>query len=294
MQMMRVAWLLLLSCLPACGRQEAPVVASTSVPMSQPQAAQPIAAQRVVTLTPGLAEFMYAIGAESSLLATVEYSDYPEAAKHLPRVGDAFRVDLERLLALKPDLVLAWTSGTPAATVAKIRALGLRVETVEVSRLDEVATTLRTLGAFTGHRPQAEQVAQRFTQSLADLRTRYAQRPVRSVFIEVNRKPLYTVNGRHVLSEVVQLCGGTNVFADLNQLAPVVGVEAVLARNPQVILSTDGRLAEVRQDWQPWPQISAVRNRHLFVVSPDTATRATPRLLQAATAVCEALEQTRL
>lgn len=250
-------------------------------------------ATRIVSLTPGLTELIYAVGAEQSLLATVEYADYPEAAKTIVRIGDAFRVDMEKLLALQPDLVLVWTSGTPATTVERIKALGLRVESIEVQHLGEVETAVLRVGELTGREAQAQQVAQAFSQGVAALRAQYAQRKPLNVFVEVNRQPLYTVNGRHVLSEVLTLCGGRNVFADLNQLAPVVGVEAVLKTNPDVILSTEGSAAEVRDDWRTWSQVNAVKRNHIYVVSPDTTTRATPRLLEGAQAICAALEQAR-
>ncbi len=250
-------------------------------------------AQRIVSLTPGLTELMYAVGAGQSLLATVEYADYPEAARQIPRIGDAFRVDMEKLLALKPDLVLAWTSGTPVTTVEQIRSLGLRVESIEVQHLSEVGAALVRIGELTGRQVQAQQAADNFSQGVQVLRTQYAQRPTLRVFVEVNRQPLYTVNGRHVISEMLGLCGGQNVFADLSQLAPVVGVEAVLAANPDVILSTDGSPQQVQEDWRAWPQVRAVKQNHIYVVSPDTTTRATPRLLQGAQAVCDALEQAR-
>jgi iron complex transport system substrate-binding protein len=250
-------------------------------------------ARRIVSLTPGLTELIYAVGAETSLLATVEYSDYPEAAKSIPRIGDAFHIDMERLLALKPDLVLAWTTGTPVTTVEQIKALGLRVESIEVQHLSEVGGSLLRIGELTGTQARAQQAAQEFEQGMAALRAKYADSTKLRTFVEVNRQPLYTVNGRHVLSEVLNLCGGENVFADLNQLAPAIGVEAVLKASPDVILSTEGSEQSVRQDWRAWQQLDAVKQARIYAVSPDTTTRATPRLLQGARDICEALQRAR-
>ena len=251
-------------------------------------------AHRIVSLTPGLTELIYAVGAEQSLLATVEYSDYPEAAKKIPRIGDAFHVDMERLLALQPDLVLVWTTGTPTTTVEQIKALGLRVESIEVQHLSEVSASLLRIGELTGMQSRAQQAAQQFEQDMTALRAKYANATKLHTFVEVNQQPLYTVNGRHVLSEVLNLCGGENVFADLNQLAPAIGVEAVLKANPDVILSTEGSEAQIRQDWKAWPQLNAVKQAHIYAVSPDTTTRATPRLLQGAKDICEALQRARV
>jgi iron complex transport system substrate-binding protein len=253
-----------------------------------------VAAQRVVTLTPGLTELVYAVGAEKSLVGTVDYADYPAAAKNIPRVGDAFRVDLERLLALQPDLVLVWTSGTAAVTVQQIKALGLRVESVDVQHLNDVSASLLRIGELTGHRSQALQAALTFDQGINVLHKQYAGSTKLRIFIEVNRQPLYTVNGKHVISEVVALCGGENIFADLGQLAPIIGVEAVLNSNPDVILSTDDNAQQVQQAWRSWPQLAAVKRQHIYAVSPDTTTRATPRLLYGAQDICRKLQLARV
>lgn len=253
----------------------------------------PTPAHRLISLAPGLTELIYAVGAEQTLLATVEYSDYPEAAKKIPRIGDAFHVDLERVLGLQPDLVLAWATGTPATTIEQIQALGLRVSVIDVQHLNEISGSLVRVGELTGMQAQAQQAAQTFEQGIAALRSQYAAKLPLRTFVEVNQQPLYTVNGQHVISEVLSLCGGVNVFADLNQLAPVIGIEAVLKADPDVILSTDGTLEQVQQGWRAWPQLNAVKHKHIYVVSADTATRATPRLLQGAQDICQALQQAR-
>ncbi len=277
-------------------RESAAIALTSPLPAGEGGArvdATALSARRIVALTPGLTELIYAVGAEASLIATVEYADYPAAAKQIPRVGDAFRVDLEKLLSLKPDLVLVWTSGTPVTTVEQIKSLGLRVESIEVQHLSEVAASLLRIGQLTGTSARAQVVAQQFETEITRLRAQYAGSRKLRAFIEVNRQPLYTVSGKHVLSEVLALCGGDNVFADLNQLAPVIGVEAVLKADPEVILSTDGTPADVLADWQQWPQLKAVQQQHIVVVSPDITTRASPRLVQGAQAVCSALAQLR-
>ncbi len=249
--------------------------------------------QRIISLAPGITELIYAVGAEQSLLATVDYADFPEAAKKIPRVGDAFRVDMEKLLALKPDLVLTWTSGTPSTTVEQIRALGMRVESMEVKHLSEVSDSLIRIGELTGMQVNARHAASEFKSGISELQSRYRGRRIMSVFVEVNSQPLYTVSGQHVLSEVLQVCGGRNVLAGLNQLAPIVSTEAVIQANPDVIISTEGTVRQLQQEWQGWSQLTAVKQNHLYVVSSDTTTRATPRLLQGTKEVCEALDRAR-
>ncbi|HET7204515.1 MAG TPA: cobalamin-binding protein [Steroidobacteraceae bacterium] len=250
-------------------------------------------APRILSLAPGLTEIAFAAGAGSMLVGTVEYSDYPEAAKQVPRVGDAWRVDLERVLALKPDVVLAWPTGTPATTIARLRKLGLDVVEVPTQRLADVPAALRRLGRIAGTESQAGAAAREFENRVAKQRATYAQRAPLTVFIEIDDEPVYTVNGRHVISEIVELCGGRNVFANLPQLAPPIAIEAVLAADPQVIMSTDDTIADPRALWQQWPRLRAVQAGTVYALSSDLVTRASPRLAQGVEVTCQALERAR-
>jgi iron complex transport system substrate-binding protein len=256
-------------------------------------AAEGEARLRIVSLAPNLTELAYAAGAGSTLVGTVEYSDYPEAARALPRVGDAWRVDPERVLQLRPDLVLAWSSGTPGDTVARLESLGLRVVSIPTYRLADVGAALRTIGKIAGTAAIADAAAATFDAGIGRLRAAHATAPILDVFIEIDDEPLFTVNGRHVISEVVQLCGGRNVFADLPQLAPPVALEAVIARDPQVILSTDDTIADPRALWRRWTRVAAVRDGTIYSMPSDTLTRATPRLAEGAREVCAALDDAR-
>jgi iron complex transport system substrate-binding protein len=248
---------------------------------------------RIVSLAPHLTEIAYAAGAGDTLVGTVEYSDYPAAARSLPRVGDGWRVDFERVLALRPDVVLAWTSGTPRATVAQLEAMRLEVVEVPTFRLADVPAALRLIGDLAGTQAAAEPVAARFEAEARRLRGRHAGDTLLTVFVQIDDEPLFTVNGRHVISEVVELCGGRNVFAGLPQIAPQVDVEAVLARDPQVILSTDDTIADPRALWQRWPQLAAVRRGTIYTMPSDTVARASPRLVEGVKAVCAALDDAR-
>jgi iron complex transport system substrate-binding protein len=248
---------------------------------------------RIVSLAPNLTELAYAAGAGDALVGTVEYSDYPAAAKALPRVGDAWRVDVEQVLALRPDLVLAWASGTPEETIGRLRSMRLRVVAVKTFSIADVAAALRQLGAIAGTGAVAEVAARRYEGEMRELRLAHAGVRRLSVFIEIDDEPLYTVNGNHVISEVVSLCGGDNVFADLPQLAPQVALEAVLARDPEVILSTDDTVRDPTELWRPWTRMRAIRAGTIFALDSDTVTRATPRLAEGARAVCAALDTAR-
>ena len=248
---------------------------------------------RLLSLAPGLTEIAYTAGAGGLLVGTVEYSDYPDAARRLPRVGDAWRVDLERVLALKPDVVLAWPTGTPNATIAQLRQLGLNVVEVPTQRLADVPVALRQLGRIAGTQGAAERAAREFETRVGQQRATYARRAPLTVFIEIDDEPVYTVNGRHVISEIVELCGGRNVFADLPQLAPPIATEAVLAADPQVIVTTDDTIADPVAIWRQWPRLRAVRAGTVYSLSSDLVTRASPRLAQGVEVTCRALDQAR-
>ena len=248
---------------------------------------------RLISLAPNLTEIAYAAGAGSLLVGTVEFSDYPAAAQAVPRVGDAWRVDPERVLELRPDVVLVWPTGTPETTISRLRSLGLNIVAVPTQSLADVPRALRQVGRLAGTLAVAERTARDFETRVAQQRARYAQRPPLSVFIQIDDEPIFTVNGRHVISEIVSLCGGRNVFADLPQLAPPIAAEAVLAADPQVILSTDDTIANPREFWRRWPRMRAVQTGTIYKVSSDLVTRASPRLAQGVEVTCAALEDAR-
>jgi iron complex transport system substrate-binding protein len=249
--------------------------------------------QRIVSLAPHLTELAFTAGAGDRIVATVEYSNHPDAARSVPRIGDAFRVDLERLLALRPDAVLVWESGTPAPTIERIRALHLPVVSFQTQRLADVATVLRAIGRLAGTSAVAEREAADYERSIQQLRDRYRDRTRIRVFIEVDDRPLYTVNGRQIISEIVELCGGRNVFAELNELAPAIGIEAVIAANPQAIISTDDTVPDAAAEWSRWRHIEAVRTGNIYTLRSDDIARATTRQTVAADAVCRTLDTAR-
>lgn len=261
-----------------------------AVPHATAAAAPPL---RIISLAPSLTEIAYAAGAGHLLVGAVEFSDFPAAAKAVPRVGDAWRVDAERVIALRPDVVLVWPTGTPETTIERLRSLGLNVVDVPTQSLADVPRALRQVGRLAGTSALAERAALEFERRVTLQRASYSQRPQLTVFIQIDDEPIFTVNGRHVISEIVTLCGGRNVFADLPQLAPPISAEAVLAADPQVILSTDDTIANPRAFWQRWPRMRAVQGDTVFKVSSDLVTRASPRLAQGVEVTCAALEQAR-
>lgn len=247
---------------------------------------------RVVTLAPHLAELVFAAGAGERLAAVTAYTDYPPAAAALPRIGDAFRVDMERIAVIDPDLILAWEGGTPEALTGRLAELGYTVMVVETRSVEDVAAAIRRIGERLGTAETAERAAAKFLQELEAAVSGHADaRPLR-VFYQVASRPLYTVNGGHYISELIRLCGGRNVFSDLSELAPVVTVESVLSRNPEVILAPAGEVG-VLERWRAWQSLAAVRAGNLRTVPPDTLARPSPRLVQGAADICAAIEASR-
>ncbi|WP_331609361.1 cobalamin-binding protein [Povalibacter sp.] len=251
------------------------------------------AASRIVSLAPNLTELAFAAGAGDRIVGTVEYSDYPKQATTIPRIGDAFRVDYERILALQPDAILAWQPGTPPATVERLRSLRLTVNVIRTQRLADIGAAVRDIGRIAGTQALAAAEADRFERDIASLRQEYGARSPVSVFLQINDRPLYTVNGAQIMSEVIGLCGGVNIFSSLNELAPQVGVEAVIAANPEVIITTGPADAEAFTQWRRWPQIRAVHAQNLYALSPDDLSRSATRLAKGARDMCRTLQTAR-
>lgn len=254
--------------------------------------AQP--AQRIVATAPHIAELLFDIGAGAHLVGTVNRSDYPPAARAVPRIGDNGRLDMERIVALRPDLVIVWGGGTSPANIERLRRLGLTVFVISPHRLDDVARHLELLGDITGRRGDAQRVAGDYRRGLEALRARYAGRTPVSVFYQVWQTPLMTVGGSQVISEAISLCGGRNIFAALPALAPTVSVEAVLAKDPQVIITASEQPADdILASWRKWPQLRAVRDGQLVTISGDYMARAAPVVLRGVQRLCDALDAAR-
>lgn len=256
--------------------------------------AQP--ARRIVSLAPHTTELLYAIGAGDRIVATVAYADYPEAAKRLPRVGDAQLLDLERIAALKPDLVVVWMHGSAARQIERLRALGLPVFHSESHRLEDIPRGMRHLAVLTGTTAQAESVARAFEQSLAALRSTYAgRRPVR-VFYQVWHEPLLTLNDQHLVADAIRGCGGVNVFGALPALVPTISVEAVLAARPEVVITTQHmgtQAGDGLERWRGLKQFEPGAKGRFVVLDPDLISRQTPRILAGMQAMCEGIDQVR-
>lgn len=256
-------------------------------------------AERVVSLAPHVTELLFAAGGGGRIVGAVTFSDYPKEAQAIPRVGDNKALDLERIVALHPDLIVVWRHGNASRQMDRLHALGVPIYFSEPKHLDDIAASIGKLGALLGTQEQAHASADAFTRDIAQLRARYAQRPRVSVFYQVWDDPLMTLNRDHVFDEVIGLCGGVNVFATEKPRVPTISTEAVLAANPEAIVtSTPGATQPDRQlpgleRWKRWTSMTAVARGNLFGIDGDLINRPTPRLASGAEALCRDLEVAR-
>jgi len=258
---------------------------------------------RIVTLAPSLTELVFAAGGGGAIVAVDSSSDFPAAARTIPQIGDVSRIDIERLLALKPDLVVVWQRGNTTRELDQLEGAGIRLFRLEPQRLDDVVGAIERLGKLLGTEATAAPAAAALRERLALLRRQHANdAPVR-VFYQVWSSPLMTISRKQIVSEVIELCGGRNVFAGLAPLVPQVAIESVLAADPQAIFTADehGSTALLRRDldapafaaWRRHPRLSAVQGQWLYVLNGDAISRQGPRIVDGATAVCGALDEVR-
>lgn len=249
-------------------------------------------AKRILSLAPHVTELLHAAGAGDLIVGTVEYSDFPEAAKKIPRIGSHNALDLERIIALKPDLIVIWLHGNAQKQLDRLLELGIPAFYNEPTKLDHIPRSIETLGILTGTSTQARAAAAAFRAKVEALRARYANRAPVSLFYQVWNKPLTTLNGQHLVADVIGLCGGKSLFADLKSKAPAVAMEAVIEADPEAIVSTS-----IQKDglelWVKWPRLRAVKNGHLFALDGNLINRHGPRITEGAEKLCDILETVR-
>lgn len=252
-------------------------------------------ARRIVSLAPHVTEILFAAGAGSLIVGAVEYSDYPPEAKKIPRVGDNRAADLERIAALNPEIVIAWFHGNAKKQLDQLRKLQIPVYYSEPRKIEDVATDIERMGQLAGTQVVASKAAGEFRAKYEELKRRYGTRPAVTVFYEIWNKPLYTVNGQHLISDVIRLCGGVNIFAALPDLAPVVTFEAVVKLDPQAVIATGmgGVRPEWLNEWRRWPELKSVKNSNLFVIDSDIMNRHGPRIVDGARDLCAAIDKAR-
>lgn len=252
-----------------------------------------VATPRIVSLAPGATAMLFAAGAGAQVFGTSDYSNEPEAARRIERVGDSQSFDLERILALHPDVVVVWSGGTSAAQIDRLERVGLKVYRQHLARLADIPDSLRRLGVLAGTQTQAKAAADAIASTIATLRQRYAPTG-NTVLIQVWDHPLYTVGRAQLLSDVVRVCGYRNLYDDLPDPGPAVSLESVLRRDPDVILAlgADAAIAlQWTQQWRAYPSLKAVLHARLLPWSDQRLSRLGPSMVEATEALCEALRR---
>jgi iron complex transport system substrate-binding protein len=252
-------------------------------------------ARRIISLAPNLTEIVYAVGAGKRLVGVSKYSDYPQAAKKIPVVATYNDINIERIISLKPDLVLAWQGGNPITQLNNLRKLGIPVYVSSFANVTDVAKNIAIIGRLTGTAVNAKNVAKTFMQTYTKLQRKYSHKQPITVFYELSLQPLMTLNARSLVGQVIKLCGGENIFAKMSILVPHVNLANVLQANPQVIFIS-GQMqddADILRQWQEYRQLRAVKNKYIFTINPDLLERYGPRILQGAQQVCTYLDSVR-
>ena len=282
------AWALLF----AAAAQAAPISVKDDIGLT---VVLPAPATRIVALSPSVVEVTYAAGAGDKIVATVEYSDYPASALKIPRVGGHSKIDLEAVIAAKPDLVIAWQSGNSPSAIEKIRQLGIPVYISQPHKMTDIPGEIERIGVLAGTTPVANKAAQDFRKRYDALGKKYRDRPPVTVFYQVWQNPLITIGGQQIMSDAISLCRGQNIFADLKPLAPRVSFESVIAANPEAIVTSGMAVqnAEMLDAWKKWPNLTATQRNNFFFIQSDLMNRSGPRILDGTQILCEALQTAR-
>lgn len=270
--------------------------AVTSVDDSQRKITLNKPAQRIISLAPHATELLFAAGAGSQIVGVSDYSDYPEQAKKITSVGNIFALDLERVIALKPDLVVVWGTGNAKLLTSKLRENHITVFESEPHDFEAIASSMERLATLTGTTAIGFAAAEKFRTRLASLRQNYKLKDTQkyiSVFYQVWRKPLITLNDQHLVSQAIHLCGGKNIFGDMKEISPTISVESVLSQNPQAIIASTGEKQDVLADWLQFPGLLAVSKNNLFTVEGDWINRSGPRILDGTEVLCQRLANVR-
>ena len=261
--------------------------AGNSVTLARP-------ARRVISTAPHITELLFAAGGGERVVGVMSYSDYPEAAKRIPVIGSDAQIDMERLLALRPDLLVVWQTGNTERQLAQLKSLGIPIFYSEPKKLEQVATSLTRLGQLLGTDATAQAAARDYRQKVARLTSTYAQRPPVKVFYQIWEKPLFTLNGEHIVSDVLRVCGGRNVFAGLKVTATSVSTEAVLQENPEAVIGGERHDGQAGINiWKQYQGLLAVQRNNLFMLDSELLVRAAPRIADGAAVLCEKLETAR-
>lgn len=250
------------------------------------------AQQRIVALAPHIVEMLFDIGAGEQIVGTVEFADFPDAALKIPRIGGYHGLQVEKILELKPDLVIVWQSGNKVSDIEQLEKMGLNIVYSQPDKIEDVARELRKLGKHTGHESQADMVAKRYMQRLTKLRQQYANIPPMKVFYQLWPEPMRTINKDTLINQLIDVCQGQNVFANNPTPYPQVGIENVIVAQPEVIILPDEKSNKEQPviNWQKWPEIPAAKHNRFIRVNADLMHRFSTRMLEGIEDMCKKID----
>jgi iron complex transport system substrate-binding protein len=249
-------------------------------------------AQRIISLAPHTTELLFAAGAGKAVIAVSDWSDYPPQVKDIPSVGSATELDVERIIKLHPDLVVAWKNGNKPRQIAYLRKFGIAVFESEPKTLNAIADSIEKLAVLAGTEADGKQQALAFREKIVSLENKYRDAKVVRYFYQVWQKPLMTLNGQHLVTQALKICGGKNIFSELAPTAPTVNSENVIQRNPEVLFMSSEE-KNISTLWQGFPNMTAVSRKNLFIFNSSIMNRAGPRMAEATEQLCEKLELAR-
>jgi len=257
--------------------------------------AQKKGAQRIIALSPHSVELLYAIGAGDRIIGTLEYADYPEAALDIPRIGNFNGIQIEKVVELQPDLIIAWKTGNKSSDIEKLKSLGFKIYHSHPQNISEISKELRTLGKLTGLIDKAEIAAQKVSAQYQSIKNRYNDKKSVSVFYQLWHDPIRTIGPNNWTQSLIDDCNGRNIFDDAMSQYPVVSLESVLVKNPQVIVIPhhSGRTDDKKKLWQKWPDIKAVNNHNINIINGDLLHRFSPRAIDGLSILCTAIDRAR-
>jgi iron complex transport system substrate-binding protein len=252
-------------------------------------------AQRVITLAPHLTELVFAIDQGDKLVGVMSFSNYPEAAKKIPRIGSHNTISYESIAKIQPDLILAWGSGNGSEVINKLKSLGFSVYVSEPNKLEGVAATIRKLGILLDAKDKGENEANKFINRLSQLKENYSNRQKISVFYQMSDNPIMTLSGRHLISDVIELCGGFNIFSKAIPIALKVSLESLVRSDPQVVIAGTKKENEEKwlSEWANRISMKAVKNKQVYFIDPDLLIRHGPRIIEGTEKICNYLERSR-
>lgn len=249
-------------------------------------------AQRIIALAPHIVENLYHIGAGDRIIGTTDHSDYPEAAKAIPRIGNYSRLNIEEILAADPDLIIAWKTGNPSDDIARLQKFGIKIAYSQPNRLEDVAKELRHFGQLTGLEKQANKAADKYLEQLSAIQQQYRDKPLISTFYELWPRPLTTVAKNAWPQHILNVCRASNPFVNSETDYPQIGVEQVVLKAPQVILqpTTHGKNNLDNINWRQWQSIPAVKANAFIHPDESKLHRMTSRSLNEISVLCEQID----